>query len=401
MNQRIKEEALKVRDETIAFRRLLHEYPELSGLEVETSRRIQAEIEKLGLPYETLRGTGLIAKLDTGRPGKHIALRADIDALPIQEEANNLKQAKTVCSQIDGVMHACGHDAHTAMLLGSMKVLNALKDSLSGIIYFCFEEGEEVGTGIDAMIEALAPKQIDVVWGIHVMSSLPSHQISVQAGPRLAGLAKIDFTIHGQSGHGSRPDLAVNPVFVAAMILNNLASVFTNQLSADETVTLGITSIQADTAFNVIASKARVLGSYRYFNTEEGLKALDISRKVFENTAAMANATISYDPTFGVHLYPTINDAHYAKVAEVAMKEILDDNQVVECPPWYASESFHRYLDLYPGVFAFLGIQNESLGSGAAHHNEFFDLDESVLETGIIATVKYVFAVMEETNETE
>lgn len=395
INQMIKDETASVTDYVIATRRTLHTIAEVASNEFKTSAFIQEQLKTMGIPFECLETTGILAELDTHKPGPVIALRADIDALAIAEKPCNLKRERIVMSDDPQVFHACGHDGHTAMLLGSIKALINLQEHLSGKIYFCFEEGEEVGTGINAMMKALEDKNIDTVWGIHLLNSLPVGQISVDSGPRLAGLAKIDFTIHGQGGHGSRPDLSVNPVFTAAMILNNLTTTFANQIDANETVTLGITSIVADTAFNVITNDARVKGSYRFFNVKEGEKAIALSRKVFENTADMCNASIEYAPDFGIHLYPTINDAEKSAIAHKNLVDLLGEETVVSFEPWYASESFHRYLDCYPGVFAFVGIQNLDDGIGAQHHNEYFDLDENALAIGTMATLRYVFNFQE------
>lgn len=384
------EEIAALQPELVTLRRYLHERPEISAKEVDTSAFIKKELTALGLPYESLVTTGVIAILDTGREGKHLALRTDIDALPMTENPENLAGKRLSCSQRPGAMHACGHDAHMTILLGAIRYFVRHKDELTGILYFCFEEGEETSSGIDAMMTALSKYTIDYVWGLHVMSSVETGKISVQAGPRLAGLALVDFTIHGKGGHGSRPDLSVNPVFTAAMILNNLAAAFANQIDANETVTLGITSIQGGSASNVIPDLAEVKGTYRFFNVEEGRKALEISRSVFEHTAAMTKTTIEYSPNFGLRLLPVINNPQVAARMEAALAKVFPTGDVISCPPWYASESFHRYLDAYPGVFAFLGIKNPEVGSGAEHHNVFFDIDEAVLYKGVLATVEFV-----------
>lgn len=394
-NARILQEADELESYVIDIRRRIHTLAEISGTEYKTRELIEQEVEKAGLPFRELKNTGLIAILDTGKPGPSIALRADIDALPMPEEENNLVQPRVCRSATpEATCHGCGHDAHSAMLLGSMKALVKNKEDLSGIIYFCFEEGEENGGGIQAMMDALSEYQIDAVWGIHVYAALESGKISVQAGPRMSGAYRVDFDFVGKGGHGSRPDQAINPVFCAANWMNNIAVAFANQIDANQTVTLGITSIQGGEVANVIPDRAKVLGSFRFFDVEEGRKASEIMKETAEHTAAMHHCTVDFSRLKALGR-PVINDAYCAGLIEEGLKDLLPEGAVSKCDPWYASESFQRYLEKYPGVFAFLGIKNDAYGSGAPHHNSFFDVDEGVLKTGLIATLKYV-SVLEE-----
>ncbi len=395
-NQQIKQQTETLKNYVVDCRRKVHRYAEVSRTEVKTSAFIQSKIEAAGLPFEKAGETGLFATLDTGRPGPHIALRADIDALPVPENSNNLTGPRVCVSENPATCHACGHDAHTAMLLGTMKALAACRDSLCGTVYFCFEEGEENGAGISDMLAVLGKYHVDTVWAIHVYAALESGKISVDAGPRMAGAAAAELRFIGRGGHGSRPDLSINPVFCAANFLNNLAVAFANQISANETVTLGITSIQGGVVGNIIPDNADVLGSLRFFNVEEGKKAVGIMKEVAEHTAAMHHCKVEFNPRTGVRVEPVINDAECAALAESVLKEVLPEGAVASCEKWYASESFSHYMKRIPGVFAFLGIKNPVYGSGAEHHNEYFDVDESVLPMGMLATLKYVAAIMDQ-----
>jgi amidohydrolase len=392
INEKIMTEALSVEQYVINARRTVHTYAEIGGTEVKTSAFIRAELDKMGIPHVTVGDTGLLATLDTGKPGPGIALRADIDALPIRENPNNLSGYRSCLSENENTCHACGHDAHTAMLLGSARVLCKLKDALCGTVYFCFEEGEENGRGFKPMINALRERQVDAVWAIHVDATMESGKISVDPGPRMAGGAHIKILVKGKGGHGSRPDHAVNPVFAAASIVTNIPGAFVNQLNAGKTVTFGITTIQGGGISNVFSDTASILGSLRFFDAEEGAKAAEIVKSVAEHTAAMHKCTVEFDPIMRLLGEPVINDAAYAERAQAALKEILPIGSVEHCDPWYGSESFSCYLKEYPGVMAFLGIKNPAAGTGAAHHNEYFDVDENVLKTGVIATVKFAAA---------
>ena len=390
-NEIIRPQAEAQQDYVIESRRTIHRFAEVSGKEYKTRAFIEEEIKKYWMTYEKAGDTGWIAILDTGKPGSRIALRADIDALLVPEEPNNLAGPRVVVSDDPHTSHACGHDAHTAMLLGAMRVLAEQRDNLTGVIYFCFEEGEEDGRGILAMLNQLSAHGVDVCWGIHVYAGLESGKICVSAGPRMAGAAGVGIKVIGRGGHGSRPDMSVNPVFCAASILTNTATAWVNQITAGRTVTLGVTSIQGGEAPNVIPDTADILGSLRFFNDEEGEKAVRIFKNVAEHTAAMNNCQVQFDDRFCVLCAPVINDEYYSNLISTALPEVLPENVTVSsCEPWYASESFSCYRRICPSVLAHLGINNPSYGSGAAHHNGFFDVDEGVLSTGVISTLKFV-----------
>jgi amidohydrolase len=368
----------------------LHENPELSGQEVETAKFIQAEIAKLGLPITKVYGTGFYAILDTKRPGKTIGLRADIDALPIKEQLENLKQKKKWLSKNEGVSQACGHDGHVAILLGAVKILNELKAQLHGKIIFIFEEGEEIGSGIDAMVEALKPLQLDAVYGNHLKSNIPTGQLFIREGAIMAGTGTVAFDVTGRGGHASRPDLSINPVFAVANILTGISIAWNNQLDITKTVTLGITQVQGSEVYNVIPNKAFVGGTIRFFDKAEAEKAFEVIRKVSENIAAAHSCTVQFHDRNGIILNPVVNDAKLTQFAREAVKEIypdrvIDDEQYI----WYAAESFTKYSQLAPTVFVFPGIKNDTLGSGAEHHNDRFDIDEDALQYATGAMVQF------------
>lgn len=388
-----------VKQSVIEHRRKIHTFAELGGKEFKTKEYILKIVKRLHLPFEEVTETALIATLDTGKQGPHIVLRADIDALPIKENPQNLCQTRTCISEQENTCHACGHDAHCAMLLGSMEVLCSMKEELNGVIYFCFEAGEEVGTSHRQILEALSKKRVDTAWAIHVYSALESGKIGICEGPCMAGFAPLQLTIKGKGGHGSRPDLSINPVFAAAAIAANIPGAFVNQLNVEKTVTFGLTSIRGGESFNIFPEEAYISGSMRFFDREEGMKARDIVIKVAEHTAAMHNCQVDYSKMAGEVGIPVINDVACAKLAKKAVKEIYGDEAVPDVfQRWYASESFGKYLQEYPGVLALLGIRNFDYGSGAEHHNERFDVDENVLDMGVKATVNYVVNLMEGSN---
>lgn len=377
MMEALLKQARQYESRILSWRRSIHRYAEPGGQEFKTAALVEAEAETLGLPVIHAGEPGRIVVLDTGRPGKTILLRADMDALPVRENPRNLIRERTVLSENEGFCHACGHDAHTAMLLGAMHLL-ASSDSLTGRVLFCFESDEENGTGWPKMLAALEPFRVDRCHSMHVLSSLESGMLSIQDGGRMSGMVAVNAEFIGKGGHGSRPDLSVNPVFAAASALSNLAVAATNQIDPGETLTLGITSIQAGSVFNVIPDRARVLGTMRYFRHEIGLQALQMLKSVFDHTAAMYGCTVEYDPQTRIYVEPVVNDPACAAL----VRSVIPAQWLTECDKWYASEPFSAYMKRWPGCMAFLGVRNEALGCAAEHHNEHFDLDEAALWKG-------------------
>jgi amidohydrolase len=373
----------------------LHEHPEISGKEVETARFIQSEITQLGLAVTKVPGTGFYAVLDTHRPGKTVGLRADIDALPIAENPQNLKQAKKWISKNEGVSHACGHDGHIAILLGTLKILTELQAHLTGKIVFIFEEGEETNSGINAMIEALRPLKIDAIYGNHLKSSLNTGEIYIQEGAIMAGTGTVAFDVVGQGGHASRPDLSVNPVFAAANILTGISIAWNNQRDITKTLTLGISQIHGGEIYNVIPNSVYIGGTIRFFDRSEGEKGFAVLRKVSEDIARAHGCSVKFHDIMGVAMGPVVNDAVPAQFARDAVKELYPDKVISgEQYIWYAAETFARYRELAPTLFTFIGIRNDHLGSGAEHHNDRFDIDEDALSYASGAMVQFAVSFL-------
>jgi amidohydrolase len=372
----------------------LHQHPEVSGQEYDTASFLRSELEGIGLPVEAVSATGLIALLDTGREGPTVALRADIDALPMSESPVNLKSTKRFVSERPGVSHTCGHDGHMAMLLGVARALTKMKNLLRGRVLFCFEEGEETGSGIDGMMQALSQYEVAAVWGIHLTSFMESGTISVDAGPRMAGDTQVHFDVIGKGGHGSRPDLSINPVFAAAHVLTALGSAWPNRIDANETVTLGIATINGGTAPNIIPDRVRISGTLRFFNVGEGAKAVEVLKHVALNAAKAHLCDVHFAENAFRISPPVINPEGLSKFAAACLGDILPAGTVVHQEKWYASESFRSYGAKYPAVLAFVGAGNADQGMGAEHHNVHFDIDETALDLGVLATLKFAVEVL-------
>ena len=395
IRDRIRDEAQALEEEIISFREQFHRHPELSLKEKNTSAFIETEIRGLGLPVERVGDYGLITVLKGSGEGKTVLLRADMDALPVDESETNLKEKKRVCSEEPGVAHACGHDAHMAMMLGALKVLWRMKEELKGTVVFAFEQAEELGKGILPMVEALEKYSIDTCFGIHVYAELEEGKFSIQAGPRMAAITAFTVKVNGRGGHGSRPDLAVNPLMCTANILVNLNNIWTQELDPTKVVTMGITAMKSGEKGNVIADSAEFSGSLRYMDVEEGKKAFAAMQRVCGCVAEAHRCTVEYPKIFeSPHV--VYNDEECTAIARKAVREVLGESHLQDCPMWFATESMSVYQEKYPGVFAFLGIKKEEKGYGAGHHTREFDLNEEVLKYGTMAAAAYVFDYTEE-----
>ena len=302
------------------IRRHLHQHPELSGQEVETVKFLKAELQKLGGfdIHDVPGSTGFYAILDTGRKGRTIGLRTDIDGLPIEESPVNGggKQKKWV-SLNKGVTQGCGHDGHMAIILGTARILSRLRSQLKGRFVFIFEEGEESNSGIRPMIAALKHDgvQFDVIYGNHVASNVPSGKVFVKPGPIMAGMATLAYHIVGRGGHVSRPDKSVNPVFAAADVLTSISVAWNNQLDLEKLVTLGVTQLEGGKVYNVIPNEVFIGGSLRFFDDEAGKHALNLVKSVSEHVAAAHGCTVSYTDRMKVDLPPVTNDTTYTTYA--------------------------------------------------------------------------------------
>ncbi len=394
-NEMIRQEVSALHDYVLQLRRTVHQYAEVGGTEKDTRALIEQQLKEDGIAYTELEGMSVLAELDTGRPGPAILLRADIDALPMSEAPDNLKQPRTCISRTpDKTAHLCGHDAHTAMCLGACRLLSHYRDELCGTVTIVFESGEEFGLGFPVILKALEGRKFDACWAIHVYAGIPSGKLCVHEGPRMGGFAQIDVTFHGKGGHGSRPDLAINPLYCAANYINNMAVAFANQIDANQTVTLGITGVTGATSHNIIPDDTTVLGSMRFFNDEEGKKAVRIEKEVAEHTAAYNHCTVTFgEKVESDFTAPVLNDPELSRLAEDSIEKAAPGS-VTDWEPWYASESYAKYLQRWPGVLCHLGIANPEKGTGASHHSTHFDVDEDVLDLGVTATAAYVAAVM-------
>lgn len=394
-NEIIKEKINQYFDQTVDWRTYLHENPEVSDKEYETAVYLKAVCEKLGLVVEDAANTtGFTALLDTGRPGKTLGIRTDIDALPIAENTHNEKFPKAVVSKVDGVSHACGHDSHMAALLTSARILTDLKDELDGKIYFIFEEGEETGGGIDAMVEHLRDKNLDACYGNHQSPFLPVGKISIVKGPSHAGCAGVEFDVIGKGGHGSRPDKCINPLTATASIVNALTTAWVNQLDLNETVTFGLGSINGGSASNVIPDTCKVKGTLRFFDDKAGEDALEVLKEVTTNVARAHKCEVEFADYTRIVAYPTINDPEVSENAIKSLNDIYPD-AFTEGKLTFGSESFFGYSRLCPSVYTRFGVGDKEAGISAGAHTPEFDLDPEGIKYAVGLQVKFATDFLE------
>ena len=376
----------------IADRRFLHEHPELSGQETQTVDYIVSALEELGLSIHIIPNGGVIGVLNERKEGPCVLLRADIDALPIAESEENLMQRRCCISRTPGVMHACGHDAHTAMLLCAARALAAMKDEVPGCVLFVFERGEEKGGA--GFLENLLPYidekfNVGACYAMHVRWDLPSGKLAVPDGASMAGAFGFDVRIHGRGGHGSRPDLAVSPIDCFCAIHQQLSALRMRVVEPDKVLTYSLGLVSAGEQGNTIPDSLRFAGTVRTFDTAvSGERFAGEMRRIIDSACEGYGCTAEY-VHFSKPLYETRSHAQLAERTRQAIVKNVGLLSLVPCTPWMASESMSAYLKLWPGVLAFLGVRNEKMGCGANHHTPQFDLDESAMKNGAAAACAF------------
>lgn len=365
----------KYKDYVIDLRREFHKNPEASFQEFDTSRRIKEELDKMNIEYISCASTGVIATIRGNHPGKTIALRADMDALSVQEL--NTCEYK---SQVDNMMHACGHDGHISMLLGAAKILNEKRDEIHGTVKLFFQPAEEIGGGAKAMISEGAMEDVDSVFGIHLWSGIDVGQISVEEGPRMASADWFEIKIKGRGGHGSAPHECIDALVVASSIVMNLQNIVSRQVNPIEPLVLTIGKLTSGTRFNVIAETATMEGTTRCFNPELRQKLPEMMEKIIHKIADGygADATLEYK----FLISPTINDNKISSLAQKTAAEIVGQENVIKFEKLTGGEDISYFFEKAPGTLAFVGCRNEEKGASYAHHHGNFDIDEDALEVG-------------------
>ena len=366
--------------QVVADRRYLHQHPELAFQEENTARFVADRLRELGIETRTgIAKTGVLGLLRGGQPGKTVLLRADMDALPI-DELNDVPYK----SLNPGVMHACGHDAHTAMLLGVARLLGERRDEIRGTVKFAFQPAEESQGGAQPMIEAgvLDDPRVDAAFGVHIAQDRPVGTVALGSGPMLAAPDGFTATIRGVGGHAARPHTCVDPIVVAAQCIVALQTLVSREVNPLRQAVITVGSLHAGTVRNIIPEEATMQATVRTF--DEGLRrhlAERIPALIGGIAAAMrAEADVRYD--FG---YPAlVNDAAMTDLVREVVRETLGADKLIEAEPGMVGEDMAYFLRAAPGCFFFIGSRNPERGLIHGHHHPRFDIDdEGALPVGV------------------
>ncbi len=372
----VRELSEKFQDEIVVLRREFHQNPELSWQEFKTAARIEQELNKIGIDdIKRIAGTGVVGSIKGEKGSKVVALRADIDALPIQEEGDVPYR-----SQNDGVMHACGHDAHIAMLLGAAKVLWELREQFEGTVRLIFQPAEEIVQGAKKMLEEGVLEGVDSVLAIHIWSELLSGKVSLEEGPRFAAGDRFRITIKGKGSHGAMPHMGIDAIVAASAIVMSLQSIVSREIDPQEAAVISIGKIQGGENYNVISDRVVVEGTARSFNVQVQKKFPLFLERIAKNTASSFNAQAELEYMEGA--LPSINDAVISEIAKDSITKLYGNSTIVPHNKTTATEDFAFFLNKVPGVIAFLGTYNKAKDIVYAHHNNKFNIDDDVLPIG-------------------
>jgi amidohydrolase len=372
----------------VDWRRRLHQKPELGFQEKLTADFVSQKLQEWGIEHQTgIAQTGIVATIrGNNSTQKVLAIRADMDALPIQE-LNEVPY----CSQHDGVMHACGHDGHTAIALGTAYYLQQNRDTFGGTVKIIFQPAEEGPGGAKPMIEAgvLKNPDVDAIIGLHLWNNLPLGTIGVRAGALMAAVELFRCTVFGKGGHGAMPHQTIDSIVVAAQIINALQTIVARNVNPIDSAVVTVGELHAGTAENVIADTAWMRGTVRYFNPE--LKSL-FHQRVEQIIAGICQSHgARYDLDYWSLYPPVINDATIAELVRSVAQEVVETpvGVVPECQTM-GGEDMSYFLQEVPGCYFFLGSANPEKGLAYPHHHPRFDFDETVLAMGVEMFVRCV-----------
>ena len=361
-------------EEMVSIRRFMHQHPELSFQEYSTAQFIKEYYQKLGIDVkENVGGNGVVARINGKLPGKTVALRADFDALPIQDEKDVPYK-----SLVPGVMHACGHDGHTATLLILAKVLNELKDELEGTYVFIHQHAEEIAPGGAAtMIEDGCLDGVDVIFGTHLWASEPTGTIQYRTGPIMAAADRFEIHIQGKGGHGAQPHKTKDAIVTASQLVLNLQQIVSRKVNPVDSAVVTVGCFTAENAFNVIADKAKLIGTVRTFNDDVRQFIEAEIERIIKGTCYLSDSTYSYLFERG---YPAVvNHAKETEFLIASAKLVPEVINIEESEPQMGGEDFAYYLKQIPGTFFFTGAMPPDADPSYPHHHPKFDIDEKAM----------------------
>lgn len=369
-------EAENLFDYTQAMRRDFHMHPELGFQEVRTAGIVAKELQSLGLEVSTGIGkTGVVAVIEGRKPGPVLLLRADMDALPITEDTG-----AEYASQNHGIMHACGHDGHTAILLTVAKMLNKVRDELPGSIKLVFQPAEEGMGGAEGMIRdgVLDNPKVDYVLGLHLWNEKPVGWLGIAAGPYMAGADEFKLTLTGKGGHGAQPHTTADPIVAGAHIISALQTIVSRNVAPIDTAVVSVTTFHGGHAFNVIPQTAEMTGTIRTFKPEVRERTLKRFEEIATGVAQSMGCTA--DVQFFNTAPAVVNEAKVTSIVQQAAAKVLTSHHIdTGNMATMGSEDFAFFLNRAPGAFFFVGSANAERGLNQSHHHPKFDIDEAAL----------------------
>lgn len=375
-------EAFEILDYIWKQRNYFHSNPELGLEEFLTAERIENELNSLGIKTRRVGKTGILGTIETGRSGKTLFMRADIDALPIQEENDVSYKSKT-----DGKMHACGHDGHAAALLGTARLLLNHINELNGTILLAFQPAEEIGKGARTFIEERLLDNVDRVYGIHFSSGLPLGSFGIKTGECMASCDRFKITIHGKAAHITTPQSGTDALFIGSIIANQLHQITTKFVAPAENALVGIGSFHAGTTYNIIASEAVLEGTVRAFSPAARKTINKKITQIAQSTAKLYGATaeVFIDDIAD----PCINDAKSAQEHISAARKIVKENKIItNIDKRFGADNFADFMRKAPGCYTFVG-SNDGAATSAPHHNGHFDLSKESLAYAAAFNLQY------------
>ena len=372
-------------EEIIKWRRYLHQNPEVSFKEVKTAKYIYNELSKFpNITLSTPTENSVVAILKGNNSGETIALRADIDALEILEEADVDFKSKN-----PGVMHACGHDTHVAMLLGAVKVLSEIPEKIKGTVKFIFQPAEECPPGgAKAIVEAGVLDDVDFIFGLHIFSGIESGNIGIINGPLTAAADIFEINIKGKGAHGSMPELSVDPILTGVEIINNLNNIVSRNISPMDNVVISIGQFTSGQAHNIIPDTAKIKGTVRSYNDETRLFTKKRIEEVVEHVCKMYRAEYELEYTLGYS--SVVNNIKATDIVRNAAKKIVGEEKIYVAPKIMVGEDFSAYTDVTKGSFFILGGGASEDGYKYINHNPNFIIDEESLPVGTLMHVQIV-----------
>jgi amidohydrolase len=385
------ERATEIQQDMIGFRRKLHKDPEISFKEYRTTEMIKQILIRFGVEIVEWGGeTGVVGLLKGALSGPVIALRADIDALPIQEENDCVYR-----SQNSGAMHACGHDIHTAGLLGAVILLAERRNSLSGTVKFIFQPAEEINAGAKLMLEkgVLDNPAVSVIFGLHNMPSIPCGKVCLKPGGLMAAVDTTFLTINGVGGHGAIPHRTHDPITATAAIIQGLQTVVSRQVDPLDSAVISFGTIHGGDANNVIPEKVELTGTVRTFNPTLQAQMPERMRSVIDGIAAAMQTEAKF--IYRKDLPVVFNPPELAEWCRGPLEKVFGSEGVINFSPSMGGEDFACFQERIPGVFLFLGVGNEAKGIVNQWHNPRFDADEDSLRYGAAALAQLAYDYME------